>query len=128
MRRAVLFDAYPHVYGGAQRTDHLLARELPERGWALLTVVPADGPFPERLRDEGHAVEVVPVPRPLRRYGRATTGPARALAVLALPAYWLRLLRRLRAARPEVVHVVDHRGLVLAGVAARLSGARVHLV
>jgi glycosyltransferase involved in cell wall biosynthesis len=123
-RLAVLFDAYPHVYGGAQRTDHLLARFLPERGWRLLTVTPADGPFPKRLHDEGLPVQVLAAPPALTRYGRSTTGPRAAMAALRLPGYWLRLTRALRRAHPEVVHVVDHRGLLLAGLPARLSGAR----
>lgn len=121
----VLFDAYPHVYGGAQRTDHLLARELPARGWELITMVPSDGAFPDRLRADHLPVEVVPAPGGLGRYGHATTGVRALLAAVLLPAYWLRLGRALRRHRPAVVHVIDHRGLVLAGVPARLSGARV---
>lgn len=123
-RRAVLVDAYPHVYGGAQRTDHLLARELPARGWRLEIVTPAGGPFPDRLRAEDLPVTVLEAPRALRTYGRATTGWAAVLALVALPAYWLRLARWLRATRAEVVHIVDHRGLVLALLPARLARAR----
>jgi glycosyltransferase involved in cell wall biosynthesis len=124
-RTAVLFDAYPHVYGGAQRTDHLLARGLPARGWRLVVMVPGEGAFPDRLRAEGLPVEVVSAPPALGAYGRVTTGAARARALAALPRYWLRLHRALRGERPAVVHVVDHRGLVLAGLPARCSGARV---
>jgi glycosyltransferase involved in cell wall biosynthesis len=124
-RTAVLFDAYPHVYGGAQRTDHLLARELPARGWALEVLTPAEGTFPDRLRADGLPVTVLPAPGPLRRYGRATTGAAGLRAALALPRWWVRTTRALRARKPDVVHIVDHRGLVLAGIPARLSGARV---
>ncbi len=123
-RRAVLFDAYPHTYGGAQRTDHLLARGLPARGWELVTITPAEGTFTERLRAEGLPYRVVGAPASLRRYGRSTTGGARGRALFALPGYWLRLTRVLRRTRAEVVHVVDHRGLVLAGVPARLARAR----
>jgi len=123
-RQAVLFDAYPHVYGGAQRTDHLLARELPRCGWTLLTVTPAEGLFVERLRAEGLPVEVVPVPAALAHYGHGTRGFRALSAALLLPLYWLRLARALRRHRPADVHVVDHRGLLLAGVPARLSRAR----
>lgn len=123
-RRAVLFDAYPHVYGGAQRTDHLLALLLPSRGWEVDVVVPADGAFPERLRADGIHVDVVPVPAPLRVYGRATTRARAAAAVLALPWWWVRFARELRRRRPDAVHVVDHRGLVLGGIPVRLARRR----
>lgn len=123
-RQAVLFDAYPHVYGGAQRTDHLLARGLPARGWDLLTLTTGVGTFTDRLHADGLAVEVVPVPTALSHYGRATVGARAVLALLLLPRYWLRLVRVLRRLHPTVAHVVDHRGLLLAGLPARLSGAR----
>ena len=119
-RRAVLFDAYPHVYAGAQRVDHLLAARLPAEGWHVDVLVPADGPFPERLRAEGLPVRIVATPPALSRYGRATTGLGRVRAAAALPRYWWRLARELRRARPDLVHVIDHRGLVLAAVPARL--------
>jgi glycosyltransferase involved in cell wall biosynthesis len=124
-RTAVLVDAYPHVYGGAQRIDHLLADGLRGAGWAVEVVVPDDGPFPARLRSAGLPVTVLPAPPPLRRYGRSTTGRHALRASLALPRWWWRVGRLLRDRRPDVVHVVDHRGLVLAGLPARASGARV---
>jgi glycosyltransferase involved in cell wall biosynthesis len=124
-RRVVLFDAYPHVYGGAQRTDHLLAGALGPLGWSMVVITPAEGPFTARLRADDLPVEVVPVPRPLGHYGRTTTGSRSMLAAACLPAYWLRLALVLRRLRPDVVHIVDHRGLVLAGPAARASRARV---
>lgn len=124
-RTAVIFDAYPHVYGGAQRTDHLLARDLPTRGWTLTVITPGAGPFTDRLAGEGLPAQVVATPRALGRYGRATTGVRAAAAAAVLPVYWIRLARALRRLAPDVVHVVDHRGLVLAGLPARASGARV---
>jgi glycosyltransferase involved in cell wall biosynthesis len=119
-RRAVLFDAYPHVYAGAQRTDHLLARGLPGRGWVLEVLAPAPGPLLDRLAADGLPARVVAAPPALSRYGRTTTGRAALRAVAALPRYWWRLGRELRRSGAEVVHVVDHRGLVLAAVPARL--------
>lgn len=122
--RAVIFDAYPHQYGGAQRTDHLLAQGLPALGWEITTVVPRVGTFTDRLDADGLGVEVVPVPRSLDRYGRTTNGLRAARAAASLPLYWARLTRRLRALGPQVVHVVDHRGLLLAGLPVRLARAR----
>ena len=123
-RRAALFDAYPHVYGGAQRTDHLLAARLPSRGWHVEVIVPAPGAFTERLAADDLPFAVVPAPGPLRVYGRATTRWRALLATAVLPLWWVRLTRALRRRRIEVTHVVDHRGLVLAGVAARAARTR----
>jgi glycosyltransferase involved in cell wall biosynthesis len=125
IRRAALFDAYPHLYGGGQRIGHLVARSMRERGWEVTTVVPARGPLTEHLEADGLAVEVVPVPAALGRYGRTTTGVRAASALGALPGYWRALRRRLDALAPAVVHVSDGRGIALAGLPARRSGARV---
>jgi len=124
-RRAVLFDAYPHVYGGAQRIDHIITALLPARGWRVEVFTTDEGPLVERLRADGLPVTVVQPPLALRRYGRTTVGRKRLWALARLPAWTIRLARHLRAVRPEVVHLVDHRGLVLAGVPARLAGARI---
>ncbi|MGQ0615845.1 MAG: hypothetical protein ACT4PW_02465, partial [Acidimicrobiia bacterium] len=72
-RGVVIFDAYPHAYGGAQRTDHLLARDLPGRGWPVSTIVPGPGRFPDRLTADGLPVVVVGAPGPLQRVGGTTT-------------------------------------------------------
>lgn len=124
-RRAVVFDPYAHVVGGAQRVDALLAAEMHALGWSVELVTTADGPLPRLVRGVGAPVGVVAVPPPLARYGRSTTGWHRARAAAALPAYWLRLRRALRERAAHVVHVVDHRGMLLAGVPARASGAAV---
>jgi glycosyltransferase involved in cell wall biosynthesis len=123
-RRVALFDAYAHVYGGAQRTDHLLAQLLPARGWDMDVLVPSDGPLRERLVADGLACTVVPAPPALMRYGRTTTGHRLLSGVLRLPGWWLRLRRELRRSHVDVTHVVDHRGLVLAALPARLARTR----
>lgn len=121
----VLYDAYPHVYGGAQRIDHLLATALPGRGWDVELMAPAEGPLTDRLAAAGTPVTVVAVPAALGRYGRTTRGARLVGALVRLPGYWLRLSMALRRRRPDVVHVIDHRGLVLALLPARLAARRV---
>ena len=121
-RRAVLFDAYPHVYAGAQRMGHAMAREVLTHGWSVTVVTPAEGLFTERLASDAVLYEIASAPRALRRYGRTSSGTRAVSTALALPLYWLRLARVLRRLRPDVVIAVDHRGLVLAGPAARLTG------
>lgn len=124
-RKAIVFDPYAHVVGGAQRVDALLAAEMPALGWTVELLTTADGPLPQLVRGRGAPVGVVAVPPALARYGRTTTGWHRARAAAALPVYWLRLRREVRERAAVVVHVVDHRGMLLAGVPARAGGAAV---
>ena len=110
---AVAFvDAYPHLLYGAQRATELLATELRERGRRAVLVVPGDGPFPERMRERGVEVRVLPAPAGLLDYA----GTSRPAAVLgALPRWWRDLASALRSWRVDVLHAADHRGLVLVG-------------
>jgi len=122
--RVVFFAAYPHVYGGTERTLELLARGLADRGWTVEVVLPGTGPVVDQLAGAGIDVDVVPAPPSLLVYGRATRGGRAVAAAAALPAYWTRVRRRVRGV--DVVHAFAQRGIALAGPAARL--ARVPLV
>jgi glycosyltransferase involved in cell wall biosynthesis len=117
-RHAVIVDAYPHLRYGAQETARTLARALPAAGWSTEVVTPGPGPFVDRLRADGITVTVLDVPAPLARYGGRWSAPA---AGCALVPVWVRLARHLRG-RAGVVHANDHRGMLLAGPAARLAG------
>jgi glycosyltransferase involved in cell wall biosynthesis len=117
--RILFFHPYPHQYAGAQRLTLALAHELIERGHDAIVVVPDDGPFADRLRENAVPMVVVRAPARLRRYGGTLRG-AGALAVLpVLPIYWSRLRRVIRTWQPDVVHVNDHRGALLGAPAAR---------
>jgi glycosyltransferase involved in cell wall biosynthesis len=120
--RVLFFHAYAHQYAGAQRVTELLARALPDRGFRARVVLPAPGPFLDRLRAAGIDVRLVAAPRIWARYGRELEGPRLLPALAALPGYWLTLAGALRRWRPSIVHCNDHRGLLLAGPAARLAG------
>lgn len=122
MRRVALFDAYPHAYAGAQRTDHLLAQHLPAHGWELVVVMPHRGVFTDLLADDKLPHRIVAAPPALGRYGRTTTGLAAVRASASIPGYWRRLARQFRRDGVDVVHAVGHRGLIMAGPAARLAG------
>jgi len=122
LHRIAVYHAYPHQYAGAQRVVHELALRLPVHGWSVITVVPDNGPFPERLRRDALDACIVRAPRIWRSYGRALEGPLALPACALLPAYWLKLARAFRALQVDVVHCNDHRGMLLAGPAARLAG------
>lgn len=120
-----MFDAYPHVYGGAARMMHLVSLGLRERGWQVEAVVPAEGPVADIFRADGITVTEVSAPRALSIYGMRTTGANAVRAIAALPAYSRRLAAVFRD-RADVVQAITQRGVLLAGPAARL--ARVPLV
>lgn len=109
------------MYTGTNRNALLLAQRLPAFGYTTEVVLPDEGVFADRLRAEGVAVSVVPVPAALGLYGRSTKGWHAARALLALPGYWWRLRRHLQA-HQGVVHVTSHRSALLAAPAARLAG------
>jgi len=120
--KVVFFHAYPHQYAGAQRLTHALARELAARGHDATIVLTDEGPYAERLAADGTAVRIAPAPQAWRAYGRALEQSGAAKALASLPRYWLRLGRAFRALDADVVHINDHRGMLLAGVGAKLAG------
>src|SRR6266487_4458018 len=117
----MFFHAYPHQYAGAQRVTHVIAKELQTRGYETRVVTPADGPFVGRLHDDGIGTQAVGAPAVWTRYGGALEGPLAAPALATLPVYWLKLSRAIGAWRPSILHCNDHRGVLLAGPAARLA-------
>jgi glycosyltransferase involved in cell wall biosynthesis len=117
-RRVVFYDDHPRNDGGATIWTRTVAGELSRRAWDVCILFPDEGVAVTRARESGLPVRIVRAPALLRRYGRRLR-PIEGLGLLAaLPWYWLRLASRLRSA--DIVHVADHRGLVLAGPAARL--------
>jgi glycosyltransferase involved in cell wall biosynthesis len=122
--RILLFEPYPHAFAGSQRISVLLLEGLQRRGWPVAAAVPGPGRFVDALRDAGIPVSVWRLPRSLSVYGRRTTGSTAVAAAVNLPFLWLRLSATLRR-EADIVHIVDHRGQVLVGPAARLAGRTV---
>jgi len=127
MTRIVFFDGYPHAYAGAQRATRASARGLRDAGWNVTVVLPAEGLFAARLREDGLPVRIVSAPEVLLRYGHHDGAiPWWRTAIIATPAmlrYWWILRHAMRD--NDLLHVNDHRGLVLAAPAARLAGVPV---
>jgi glycosyltransferase involved in cell wall biosynthesis len=83
-----------------------------------------DGPLRARLEQAGATVEVLALERSVRtlpraRVGALGPGPRGALATAR---YVVRLARRLRALRPDVVHANSLKAALYGGAAARLAG------
>jgi glycosyltransferase involved in cell wall biosynthesis len=123
--RVVLFDPYPHVVFGAQRVLLIVAAELRARGARPVVLLPGEGALADAARAAGHDVTIVALPASLNRFGRTTTGRHLASAAAALPLAWARLRAAIASTDAEIVHVSDHRGLLLVAPAARLARRRV---
>ncbi len=81
-----------------------------------------DGPLVARLQALGIDTEVLPLPERARvERSRARPGLVALLAVAPSLRYSLRIRRRLRQLRPDLVHANTLKGAVVGGVASRLA-------
>jgi glycosyltransferase involved in cell wall biosynthesis len=122
----VLFvESYPHVIAGQQRTLLSLLSEAPRHGIRPVVMLPDEGVYAGKLREEGHDVEILPYPESLSRYGGAIYRDSigKRLGVIRDTAkYILSIRRRLKQLRPAAVFCNDMRGLLTVGVAAKSLG------
>jgi glycosyltransferase involved in cell wall biosynthesis len=83
-----------------------------------------EGPLEVRLRESGISTEVLPLAAATRELGRGRVrlGGAGIRAPALGAAYALRLARRLRRLRPDLVHANTLKSGLYGGVASRLSG------
>jgi glycosyltransferase involved in cell wall biosynthesis len=88
-------------------------------------ILAEDGPLVARLRRAGVSVEVMPLDARAARLGRDRVSPGRLpLGTLFLALrYTVRLARRLRRLRPEVVHANSLKSGFYGLAAARMAGA-----
>jgi glycosyltransferase involved in cell wall biosynthesis len=83
-----------------------------------------DGPLVDRLRRAGLSVEVLDMGERARSVRKASVVPRRLplRAVVDTVRYSVRLARRLRRLRPDVVHTNSLKAALYGGVAGRLAG------
>lgn len=122
--RVVYLDHYAGLSGG----ELALARLLPAlKGVEAHVVLAQEGPLVSRLLRAGISVEVLPLAegtRGLRRDHIRPGGlPLRTVADSA--AYVVRLARRLRRLRPDIVHTNSLKSALYGGIASRLAGVPV---
>jgi glycosyltransferase involved in cell wall biosynthesis len=117
-RRVTFFHCYPHALGGSQRVVRTYALALRASGRDADVILPGPGPFAEALARDGVPVVRVDAPKLLRVFGGSEKLAPKILGALGLPIYWWRIARHLRVNRPDLLHVNDHRGIVMAGPAA----------
>ena len=119
-RRVVYLDHTGKLSGG----ELALLRLLPHVEGQAHVILAQHGPLEARLRDLGVSVEVLPLDA-----GTATLPRDRVtFRRLPLGVYWqvsvytLRLRRRLRSLRPDLVHTNSLKSALYGGVGARLAG------
>ncbi len=89
-------------------------------------VLGEDGPFAQRLRAQGIATEVLAMAPEVRDTNRFEVGRRLPLKrVVGAIGYSVRLARRLRQLRPDLVHTNSLKGCLYGGIAARLAGVPV---
>jgi glycosyltransferase involved in cell wall biosynthesis len=122
-RPSVVFLDHCAQLSGAELS---LSRLLPAltRGVDAHVILAEDGPLVDRLRAAGASVEVLPMPTRARllRRDRVRGTAAALLAILPTAAYCVRLRRRLRIIRPDVVHTNSLKSALYGGLSARAAG------
>ena len=106
-RPRVLFLLHSGAIGGGPRFLRTLARLARQEGYAVRVLVGADGPLLGQLRGDGFEVETLPL------------GTARRFA-RSLP----RLVARIRAFAPDLLHLHGQPAGSLGALAGRLAGVR----
>jgi glycosyltransferase involved in cell wall biosynthesis len=120
-RRVVYLDHTARMSGG----EIALLRLLPHLSGVEAHVILAEaGPFADALEAQGISVEVIPMPAQARGATRGTMrfGALSPRAIVGSATYTVRIARRLRALRPDLVHTNSLKAGVYGGVAARSAG------
>ncbi len=123
--KVVFVDHVARLSGG----EIALLRLLPElTGVNAHVILGEDGLLAERLKEAGISVEVLPLSASARdmRRGAVRLGGGSPRPAMHTLAYAVRLARRLRALRPDLVHANSLKSGVYGGIAAR--AARVPLL
>lgn len=122
--RVVYLDHVAQLSGGELALLRLLDALVEVDAHVILA---EDGPLVERLARAGHSVEVLPMLGRTQRLRKdtITTGRVPIRAVVDTLAYSLRLARRLRQLRPDIVHTNSLKSGVYGSLAAPLAGTPV---
>lgn len=116
--------AYISHTGALSGGELALARMLPALpGVDAHVILAEEGPLADRLREQGHRVEVLVMSERARRLkrDRVRMGLSALASVPGTVVYMLRLVRRLRRLRPDIVHTNTLKASVYGGVAGRLA-------
>ncbi len=122
-RRYLIFDAYYDADGDNLRHIRSLFANARCDGWRPELMCPGEGRLTQAVEQEDGDVTVVPQHGRLDRYGGTvlSSGPIDRVAVVAtLISYNFRILRALKANRPDAILCLNVRSMLMIGLAARL--------
>jgi glycosyltransferase involved in cell wall biosynthesis len=121
--RVVFLDHVAQLSGGELAMQRLINAV---GGIDAHVILAEDGPLVARLLRTGISVEVLPMRQRTRemRKDRVRSGRSLVPAAIDTLGYTLRLARRLRRLRPDIVHTNSLKSGVYGSLAARLVGAR----
>lgn len=116
--RVSFIDQVGTTPGGAEETLATFLKHAPAE-IEPQAVLLEDGPFAERLRGLGIAVDIVPIPLSMRS---STREKMRLSAALQIPGTALDIARLLRERRTDVVYTNSMKAHLLGAVASRYAG------
>lgn len=126
--KVLYYIAYPQRMAGANRVLFSLVKNLPANV-SPVVVLADEGELAGHYRKAGVEVHVVRPAASLNEYGKAmlkwSKGRCVWEACRSLLPYTVRLKRLISRLRPDIVHINDVRGGILAGPAARAAGRAV---
>lgn len=120
-RRVVVLGHTAALSGGELAISRLLpALSLDHE---VTVILAEDGPLVHRLEASGIDVQILPMPERIRNLGRTSVVPGLGAfsAAITTLSYCLKLARRLREIKPDVVHTNTLKASLYGGVAARLA-------
>jgi glycosyltransferase involved in cell wall biosynthesis len=122
VRPRVVYLGHTSVLSGGELA---LARMLPALDVEAHVILAEEGPLADELRLRGVSVEVLPLAERTRSLGRESAVTHLPFQLVRTLVHSVRLARRLRAIRPDVVHTNSLKAAFYGGVAARLAGVPV---
>jgi glycosyltransferase involved in cell wall biosynthesis len=121
--RIAYLDHIPELSGGEIALRHLL-QCIDRHRVDPVVALAAEGPFAQRLREDGVAVEILPLSARVRHHGKMSSARDLASAGLGreLVAYTVRIAGWLRRNRVQLVHTNSLKADLYGGMAGRLTG------
>jgi len=125
VKRAMFFVEVPHRVGGAQRSLLAAIQELPTRDWHPMAVFPGEGECVRMFREAGIETHVEPAPERAMIFNKGmlkiSTREKVETLLSDLVPYCRTMAQKIEQLDVDVVHFNTIRGILVAGLAARMA-------